>query len=169
MEPVTFSDFTCLKMLEISLPFVFGQEALQFTEGTCGGRINGSPDPTENDLKSMSKRLIDMVPQSIEEIRFSQLGEVWAARFLNTALLEFLGWRSEKFSKLKCIELHFYPDKVDECLPELRTSLNKAFGLEIEVKAFKSGRLGGEDVEEGWRIGRNQYELAGAVQIPIPT
>jgi hypothetical protein len=167
MEPMTFSDFTCLKVLEISLPFVFGQEALRFAEGTPNERIKGSSDPTENDLKSMRKRLIDMVPQSIEEIRFPQLGEIWAARFLNTALLEFLGWRGEKFSKLKRIELHFYPEKVDECLPELQTSLNKALGLEIEVKAFKGGRLGGEDVEEGWRIGRGKYELAGAV--PIPT
>jgi hypothetical protein len=65
MEPVTFSDFTCLKVLEISLPFVFGQEALQFDEGTRNGRIKGSPDPTENDLKSMSKRLIDMVPITV--------------------------------------------------------------------------------------------------------
>jgi hypothetical protein len=166
MEPVTFSDFTCLKILEISLPFVFGQEALQFDEGTRNERIKGSPDPTENDLKSMSKRLIDMVPHSIEELSFPQLGEIWAARFLNTALLEFLGWRREKFLKLKRIELHFYPDKVDKCLPELQTSLDKAFGLEIEVKAFKGGRRGRDDVEEGWRIGWRQYELAGAVQIP---
>jgi len=164
---MTFSDFTCLKILEISLPFVFGQEALQFTEGAPTGRIKGSPDPTENDLKSMSKRLINMVPQSIEEIRFSQLGEIWASRFLNTALLEFLGWRSEKFSKLRRIELHFYPEQVDECLPELQTSLNNALGLEIEVEAFIGGRLGREDVEEGWRIGWSQYERAGAVQIPI--
>jgi hypothetical protein len=114
----------------------------------------------------MRKRLIDMVPRSIEEIRFPQLGEMWAARFLNTALLEFLGWRREKFLKLKRIELHFYPGKVDECLPELQTSLDKAFGLEIEVKAFKGGRGGRDDVEEGWRIGRSQYELAEAVQIP---
>jgi hypothetical protein len=167
MEPMIFGDFNCLKILEISLPFVFGQETLQFDEGTGKGRIEGSPNPTENDLKSMSKRLLDMVPISIEEIRFAQLGENWATRFLNKALLELLGWRSERFLKLRRIELHFYPDRADQCLPELQSSLAKAFGLGIEVSAFKGGRGGRDDVEEGWRIGWNHYEPEGAVQIPI--
>jgi hypothetical protein len=114
----------------------------------------------------MSKRLIDMVPHGIEEIRFPQLDDIWAARFLNMALLELLSWRREKFLKLKRIEFHFYPEKVDKCLPELRASLDKAFGLEIEVRAFKGGRLGQNDVKEGWRIGWGQDEAKGAVLIP---
>jgi len=175
MEPMTFNDFNSLKILEISLPFVFGQKALQFDKGPRTRRIQSSPDPTENDLKSMSKRLIDIAPTSIEEIRFAQLGEIWAARFLNTALLEFLSWRGEKFLKLKRIELHFYSDTVDTCLPELQTSLAKASGLEIEVKAFRGGRLGQNGVEEGWRIGWRRYQPAEAAEaaageaVQIPT
>ncbi len=167
MEPVTFSDFACLKVLEISLPFVFGQEALQFAEGGCPHRIQGSPDPTEKDLKSMSRRLIDMVPMSIERMRFAQLSDIWAVRYLNTALLEMLRWHREKFTKLNCVELHFYPEKTTICLPDLRDSLAKALELGIEVKAFKGGRLGQDDVEEGWRMrwGRNR-EMDEAVQIP---
>lgn len=166
IEPMTFSDFTCLKIFEISLPFVYGMAALLFDEGT-----SSSPDATAKYLKSMSERLIDMIPYSVEEIRFRfpQFHGMWAAKLLNMALLEFLAWRRARCLKLKRIELHFYPDKANKYLPELQTCLEEASRLEIEVKAFQGGRLGRENVgEEGWRwrIGEWQDELAEAVQIP---
>lgn len=45
----------------------------------------------------MNKRLIEMTPQNLEQIPFSQMDATWAARFLNAALLELLSCSKEKF------------------------------------------------------------------------
>lgn len=167
MEPMNFNDFSCLKILEISLPFVFGQEALQFDEGAVYGRIKGSPDPTINDLNSMNKRLIEMIPLGIKELRFAQLGEIWASRFLNTALLECIMRCREKFVKLSRLEFHFYPNQANLLLPELQSSFDKALEFGIEIQAFEGGLLGRDNVEEEWKIGERHYDLVEAKEITI--
>ncbi|CAJ2502449.1 Uu.00g098430.m01.CDS01 [Anthostomella pinea] len=79
MDPMAFSDFTALKTLEISLPFVFGHGALLFYAWDSS-RHRDAPDPTDADIEATKRYLVDMLPSSIETVRFAHCGDIWAAR-----------------------------------------------------------------------------------------
>jgi hypothetical protein len=150
MSPMVFRDFSNLKILEISLPFIFGQETLQFGKNKPR-RDPEALNPTLQDMQASKGRLVDMLPTSIETLRLAQCGDVWAAQILDYALIELVRLK-KRFSALKHIEIHCYNwgEVEGRTFPELWRSFFEADRAGISMKMFKGGRLGRTNVEDGW-------------------
>lgn len=149
MNPMSFSDFESLNTLEISLPFVFGYEALRFQQHNAT-RDYRAANPSTEELEASKNQLIDMLPRSINTLRFAQCGDEWAAKRLDIALLALFARREECVPGLKVIEVHAYSDLVGRGLPELRESFTEAERLGITAMACDGGWLGQDDVCDGW-------------------
>ncbi|KAK8115669.1 hypothetical protein PG984_012171 [Apiospora sp. TS-2023a] len=87
LGPMSFAAFAKLRVLEISLPFVFGQAVVCFTHGTPPRRNSDVANPSPEQQRSCETRLLEMLPRSIETVRFAQCGDRWAARLLGSALV----------------------------------------------------------------------------------
>ena len=81
MAPMTFSGYGALRTLEISLRFMFDQSSLRFVTDADG---NASSTYAEPQLAAR-RRLVDMLPTSIETLRFAQCDSHYAAKALNSA------------------------------------------------------------------------------------
>jgi hypothetical protein len=152
MNPMSFSDFENLHTLEISLPFIFGYEALRFqkhnpTRDFCVGK------PSAEELEATTTQLVDMLPKSITTLRFAQCGDEWAAKRLDLALLALFARREECVPRLKVVEVHAYSDLVGRGMPELRESFTEAKRVGITAMACDGGWLGQDDVCDGWLNG----------------
>lgn len=142
MAPMTFSGYGRLRVLEIALRFIFDQNALRFvTDATSYAAIQAAA----------RRRLVEMLPGSIETLRFAQCDSYYAAKTLNSALLELFAWcESGHFTRLRAVEVHAYSERAQQVLPELRPSFLVAQSKGISMVPFRGGLLGRDDVHDGW-------------------
>ncbi|KAK8054352.1 hypothetical protein PG996_013653 [Apiospora saccharicola] len=84
---MSFAAFDKLRVLEIVLPFVFGQAVVCFGRGTPPRRNRDVANPSPAQQRACETRLLEMLPLSIETVRFAQCGDRWAARLLGGALV----------------------------------------------------------------------------------
>ena len=147
MAPMTFSGYGALRTLEISLRFIFDQNSLRFITDA------GSYAETQ---AAARRRLVDMLPASIETLRFAQCDSYYAAKTLNSALLELFSrcgpgpGPGGHFARLRTIEIHAYAERANQVLPELRPSFIVAANIGIRMTPFRGGLLGRDDVHDGW-------------------
>ena len=147
MAPMTFSGYGARRTLEISLRFIFDQNSLRFITDA------GSYAETQ---AAARRRLVDMLPASIETLRFAQCDSYYAAKTLNSALLELFsrcGGPAAHFARLRTIEIHAYAARANQVLPELRPSFVVAANIGIRMTPFRGGLLGRDDVHDGWCSG----------------
>ncbi|KAK7991294.1 hypothetical protein PG988_000088 [Apiospora saccharicola] len=76
---MSFAAFDKLRVLEIVLPFVFGQAVVCFGRGTPPRRNRDVANPSPAQQRACETRLLEMLPLSIETVRFAQCGDRWAA------------------------------------------------------------------------------------------
>ncbi|KAK8118212.1 uncharacterized protein PG998_006493 [Apiospora kogelbergensis] len=107
IDPMSFVKFMALRVLEISLAFVFGGDVVCYDEGTVH-RLKDIDDPSEAQQRECAERLVEMLPESLETIRFAQCGDEWTTRLLDRALLRVLEVGAELLPRLRTIEVHVY-------------------------------------------------------------
>ncbi|KAK8070274.1 hypothetical protein PG994_006890 [Apiospora phragmitis] len=71
VKPMSFAAFTKLQVLEISLPFVFGEDVVCLAEGTAR-RQEDAGDPSDSEQSECATRVREMLPASIETVRAEQ-------------------------------------------------------------------------------------------------
>ncbi|OTB02710.1 hypothetical protein M426DRAFT_322463 [Hypoxylon sp. CI-4A] len=147
---MSFADFHVLTTLNISLAFVFGREALQLAKDRFY-RTVGAPDPTEVEIESTKQFLVNMLPRSIETLRFAQCNDIWAIKRLDHALVELYSCREERFPNLSTVEVHVRFIGKGNWIKQLCRSADEAARREVRMKVFRGGPLGvdvvgGDDV-----------------------
>ncbi|KAK7976856.1 hypothetical protein PG989_015319 [Apiospora arundinis] len=102
-ELMSFAALSSLRVLEISLRCVFAKCYVCFDEGLDrlhARRADGCAH----------RLLAEMLPASIETVRFAQCGGQADARLLDSALLRMLEVRDERVPRLRAIEVHVDQD-----------------------------------------------------------
>lgn len=68
---MSFDAFAKLRVLEISLPFVFGQAVGCFEDGTPPRRSPVVANPSVEEQRACETRLLEMLPPSVKIVRFA--------------------------------------------------------------------------------------------------
>ncbi|KAH9888743.1 hypothetical protein F4778DRAFT_785941 [Xylariomycetidae sp. FL2044] len=151
VTPMCFSKFSALKELEISLPFVFGRDTLGFAEKE-DQMAAYTPKPTDLEIMSTRRQLVEILPGSIEVLRFAQCGDFWAAKRLDDALVQLASWRSEKFPHLHTVEIHIRRG-LDDPAHAVANGLLELHYIGIHVVVAMGGPLATDDIRDtSWPI-----------------
>lgn len=148
IDPMSFVKFMALRVLEISLAFVFGGDVVCYDEGTVH-RLKDIDDPSEAQQRECAERLVEMLPESLETIRFAQCGDEWTTRLLDRALLRVLEVGAELLPRLRTIEVHVYQGMEEAIVqgggPLLEKSFQAAKDAGLGVEVVYGSRLCVED------------------------
>ncbi|KAK8044046.1 hypothetical protein PG993_004070 [Apiospora rasikravindrae] len=149
--PMSFAACTALRVLEVSLPYVFGEDVVCLEEGTVRRRADEG-DPSEAQQRACAARVREILPASIETVRFAQCGDGWAAQLLDRALLEVLAVQAEAFPRLRTIEVHLHESyRVDmeheDMVDVVETSFRAGRAAGLTMELVEGGRLGCDDVD----------------------
>lgn len=152
---VSFAAFARLRVLEIALPFVFGQAVVGFEDGTAPPRRSDKvADPSAGEQRACATRLLEMLPPSVETVRFAQCGDRWAARLLGGALGPLVDevrvGAGGRFPALRVVEVHLHRGGLHPPMPygieeRLEASLCAARAVGIRAEIMEEGHLCSED------------------------
>ncbi|KAK8085821.1 hypothetical protein PG997_007092 [Apiospora hydei] len=144
--PISFAACAALRVLEVSLPYVFGEDVVCLEEGT----VLRAADPSGEAHKG---RVCDMLPQSVETVRFARCGGGETATPLDRALLEVVrAVRAGEFPHLRTVEVHIsdsyrgemeYADMVERMEKSFRAGREAGLAMEL----VRGGRLSGDEVD----------------------
>ncbi|KAI0016529.1 hypothetical protein F4780DRAFT_675604 [Xylariomycetidae sp. FL0641] len=168
IKPMSFSEFEALKTLEVSPPFVFGDEALRHAE-----LHPGAPDSLETDIELSRRQLLRMLPRSVQTIRFAQCGLLRDVQKLDCALTELFERKSQDFPDLQNIEIHAPAlSKTNAEWPsELQRSAWEARRRGIRMTAYSGGRLGHQELLDDRlrisRVARNMHERFNSQAVAV--
>ncbi|KAK7931016.1 hypothetical protein PG985_001728 [Apiospora marii] len=157
--PVSLAAFARLRVLEISLPFVFGQAVLCLENGSRPRRCHGAADPSAAEQRACAARLLEMLPPSVETVRFAQCCDRWASRLLAGALDALVDevrvGVGGRFPALRAVEVHLYlgcyPPPVSYGIEEC---------LEASLCGARAAGMRADIVEEGHLCSEDAYGMA---------
>lgn len=152
---MNFSSFHALRVLEISPLFVLGDLELQYDD-------HGEPSYhkpaalTELDTESTKRNLVEMLPSSIQVLRFSRCGgDPAVCLCLSRCLQELASCRRDggRFGNLHTIELHVHYRCADIQWGAIYPGLEAVRSVGIDAGVYDGGPLSFDEVTEShWRI-----------------
>ncbi|KAK7749991.1 hypothetical protein SLS62_008100 [Diatrype stigma] len=154
LQPMKFSSFDTLRVLEISPLFVFGDLEVQYDDH---GRPGYKPLAlAELDTESAKRNLVDMLPSSIQVLRFSRCGGDRAVCLcLSKCLQELASCKRDdgQFGNLRTIELHAPYRCADIQWDAIRPGFEAVRSIGIDAEVYDGGPLSCDEVTESrWGI-----------------